>query len=167
MEEIFGIRELLLRTGECLEPGDWRTLSRCERLDTDYRLFPISQDQRNTVRGRLRYQIMPRLWIAGGVQFDSGLPFQFQCNPSLTLEECTSGEVHTYGQQVIDRVNFVSGRIYPTFQLSRSVGVDVYKAEGMNVRFQIDGQNLTNVVDVIDFGGASFPGTPSVRRGAS
>jgi outer membrane cobalamin receptor len=115
--------------------------------------FPISQDQRNTVRGRLRYQIMPRLWIAGGVQFDSGLPFQFQCDPSLTPEQCISGEVHTYGHSVIDRVNFVSGRIYPTFQLSGSVGADVYKAEGMNVRFQIDGQNLTNVVDVVDFGG--------------
>lgn len=115
--------------------------------------FPISQDQRNTVRGRLRYQIMPRLWIAGGVQFDSGLPFQFQCSPSLTLEQCISGEVQTYGQQVVDRVNFVSGRIYPTLQLSGSVGIDVYKTEGMNVRFQIDGQNLTNVVDVIDFGG--------------
>ena len=115
--------------------------------------FPISQDQRNTVRGRLRYQVMPRLWIAGGVQFDSGLPFQFQCSPSLTLEQCISGEVQTYGHQVVDRVNFVSGRIYPTFQLSGSVGIDVHKREGMNVRFQIDGQNLTNVVDVIDFGG--------------
>jgi hypothetical protein len=28
-------------------------------------------------RGRLRYQLVPRIWIAGGVQFDSGLPFQF------------------------------------------------------------------------------------------
>lgn len=115
--------------------------------------FPVSQDQRNTVRGRLWYQIIPRLWIAGGVQFDSGLPFQFQCDPSLTPGQCISGEVHTYGHPVVDGVNFVSGRIYPTFQLSGSVGADVYKAEGVNVRFQIDGQNLTNVVDVIDFGG--------------
>jgi hypothetical protein len=29
----------------------------------------------------------------------------------------------------------------------------VYKADRLKVRFQIDGQNLTNVVDVIDFGG--------------
>ena len=27
--------------------------------------FPDSQDQRNTVRGRLRYQVAPRFWIAG------------------------------------------------------------------------------------------------------
>jgi hypothetical protein len=115
--------------------------------------FPISQDQRNTVRGRLRYQIAPRLWVAGGVQFDSGLPFQFQCDPSLTLDQCIANEVQTYGQQVVDRVNFAQGRLYPTFQLSASAGADVYRSERLNMRFQVDGQNLTNVVDVIDFGG--------------
>ena len=115
--------------------------------------FPISQDQRNTVRGRLRYRIAPRLWVAGGVQFDSGLPFQFQCDPSLTLNQCVSGEVQTYGQQVVNRVNFAQGRISPTFQVSASAGADVYKSDRLNMRFQIDGTNLTNVVDVIDFGG--------------
>jgi hypothetical protein len=115
--------------------------------------FPVSQDQRNTVRGRIRYQIAPRLWVAGGVQFDSGLPFQFQCDPSLTLDQCIFKEVETYGQQVVDRVNFTQGRIYPTFQLSASAGANVHKSERLNMSFQVDGQNLTNVVDVIDFGG--------------
>ena len=115
--------------------------------------FPISQDQRNTVRGRLRYQIARRLWVAGGVQFDSGLPFQFQCDPSLTLDQCIAGEVQTYGQQVVDRVNFAQGRIYPTFQVSASAGADVYRSERLNMRFQVDATDLTNVVDVIDFGG--------------
>ncbi|HTZ83438.1 MAG TPA: TonB-dependent receptor [Candidatus Acidoferrales bacterium] len=115
--------------------------------------FPISQDQRNTVRGRLSYQMTPRLWIAGGVQFDSGLPFEFQCDPSLTLEQCVAGQVQTYGEQVVDRVNFAAGRIYPTFQVSASAGADVYKSERLKMSFQIDGQNLTNVVNVIDFGG--------------
>jgi hypothetical protein len=115
--------------------------------------FPISQDQRNTARGRLRYEVAPRLWVAGGVQFDSGLPFQFQCDPSLTLDRCIAGEVQTYGQQVVNRVNFAQGRIYPTFQVSASAGADVYKSERLNLRVQIDGTNLTNVVNVIDFGG--------------
>ena len=115
--------------------------------------FSISQDQRNTVRGRLQYQIGPRLWIAGGVQFDSGLPFQFQCDPSLTINRCIADETQTYGPQIIDRVNFARGRIYPSFQLSASAGADVYKSERLNMRFQVDGQNLTNVVDVLDFGG--------------
>ena len=115
--------------------------------------FPISQDQRNTVRGRLRYQIAPRLWVAGGVQFDSGLPFEFQCHPSLTLDQCIAGEVQTYGQQIVERVNFARGRIYPTFEVNASAGADVYKSERLNMRLQVDGQNLTNIVDVIDFGG--------------
>jgi hypothetical protein len=115
--------------------------------------LPVSQDQRNSVRGRLRYQVAQHLWIAGGVQFDSGLPFQFQCDPSMTIDQCIANEVHAYGRQVVDRVNFAEGRIYPTFQVSASLGADLYKSERFNMRFQVDGQNLTNVVDVIDFGG--------------
>jgi hypothetical protein len=115
--------------------------------------FPITQDQRNTLRGRLSYQVVPRLWIAGGIQFDSGLPFQFQCDPGLTLDQCIAGEVQTYGQQVVDRLNFAQGRIRPTFLVSASAGVDVYKSERLKMRFQLDGTNLTNVVDVLDFGG--------------
>lgn len=60
------------------------------------------------------------LWVAGGVQFDSGLPFQFQCNPSLTLDQRVANEVQTYGQQVVDRVNF--GRSYLSHLLSASAG---------------------------------------------
>jgi hypothetical protein len=115
--------------------------------------FPDSQDQRNTVRGRLRYQVTPRFWIAGGVQFDSGLPFDFQCDPSLTPQQCIQGEVQIYGQQVIDRINFARGRIYPAFQVSASAGADLYKSDRITARFQIDGQNLNNVLNVIDFGG--------------
>jgi len=107
--------------------------------------FPDSQDQRNTVRGRLRYQVTPRLWIAGGVQFDSGLPFDFDGSEQQALQE--------YGQQVINRINFARGRIYPAFQVNASAGANVYKSDHMNVQFQIDGQNLNNVLNVIDFGG--------------
>jgi len=113
--------------------------------------FPVSQDQRNTVRGRLRYEITPRVWIAAGTQFDSGLPFEFQCD--TTLDQCIADQIQTYGQQVVDRVNFDRGRIKPTFQVNASAGADLYKSERMTMRFQIDGQNLTNVVDVVDFGG--------------
>jgi TonB-dependent Receptor Plug Domain len=107
--------------------------------------FPDSQDQRNTLRGRLRYQVKPRFWIAGGIQYDTGLPFEFDGDPSTVLAQ--------YGQQVLGRINFARGRIYPSFQVNASAGADVYKSERLNVRFQVDGQNLTNVLDVIDFGG--------------
>ena len=118
--------------------------------------FPDSQDQRNTVRGRLRYQVHPRFWIAGGVQFDSGLPFDFQCDPTQTLQQCIygpGGPEQTYGQAVVNRINFARGRIYPAFQVNASAGADIYKSDHMNIRFQIDGQNLNNVLNVIDFGG--------------
>ncbi len=107
--------------------------------------FPDSQDQRNTVRGRLRYQVKPRFWIAGGIQYDTGLPFEFDGDPATVLGE--------YGQQVLNRINFARGRIYPSFMVNASAGADVYKSDRLNVQFQVDGQNLSNVLDVIDFGG--------------
>jgi hypothetical protein len=107
--------------------------------------FPDSQDQRNTVRGRLRYEISKRLWVAGGVQFDSGLPFEFDGDPGTVLME--------YGQQVLHRINFNRGRIYPAFQANASAGANIYKSDKMNMRLQVDGQNLNNVLNVIDFGG--------------
>jgi hypothetical protein len=107
--------------------------------------FPDTQDQRNTVRGRLRYQVKPRFWVAAGIQYDSGLPFEFDGNPETVLEQ--------YGQQVLDRINFNRGRIYPSFLVNASAGADIYKSERLNMRIQADGQNLTNVLNVIDFGG--------------
>ncbi len=83
--------------------------------------FPDSQDQRHTVRGRLRYQITPRFWIAGGIQYDTGLPFEFDGDPGQVLAQ--------YGQQVLDRINFARGRIYPSFQVNASAGAD-----GLQVR---------------------------------
>jgi TonB-dependent Receptor Plug Domain len=107
--------------------------------------FPISQDQRNTVRGRVRYQVKPRFWLGFGVQYDSGLPFEFVGDPDTVLAQ--------YGPQVLSRINFDRGRIYPSIQVNASAGADIYKSERLNMRFQVDGQNLSNVLDVIDFGG--------------
>jgi hypothetical protein len=107
--------------------------------------FPNTQDQRNTVRGRVRYQVKPRFWLAAGIQYDSGLPFEFDGNPETVLEQ--------YGQQVLDRINFNRGRIYPSFLVSASAGADIYKSERVNMRIQADGQNLTSVLNVLDFGG--------------
>ncbi len=107
--------------------------------------FPDSQDQRHSVRGRLRYQVHPRFWIAGGIQYYTGLPFQIDTSPAQALAE--------YGPQVIARINFARDRIYPAFQVNASAGADVYKSDRITTRFQIDAQNLTNILNVIDFGG--------------
>ena len=107
--------------------------------------IPDSQDQRNTVRGRVNYQVKPRFWIAGGIQYDTGLPFD--------SDEGQQQALTYYGQQVVDRINFKRQRIDPTFQVSASAGAEVYRSDRMKMRLQVDGQNLTNVLDVVDFGG--------------
>ncbi|HEV2133425.1 MAG TPA: hypothetical protein VGR47_04120 [Terracidiphilus sp.] len=71
--------------------------------------------------------------------------FQFDAQPATVPAE--------YGQQVLDRINFRRGRIEPAFLVSASAGADVYKSERVNVQLQADGENLSNVLDVIDFGG--------------
>ena len=107
--------------------------------------FPDTQDQRNFLRGRLRYQLTPRLWVAGGIQYNSGLPFEFDGDPQTVLQQ--------YGQAVLNRINFNRGRIYPTTLISASLGTDLYKNDRFKIHFEADGENLTNVLDVIDFGG--------------
>ena len=107
--------------------------------------FPDSQDQRNTVRGRVRYQVKPRLWFAAGMQYDTGLPFEFDGDPNQVLAQ--------YGQSVLNRINFDRGRILPSFQVNVSAGADLYTSDRAKMHIQADGQNLNDVLDVIDFGG--------------
>ncbi|MGH9744510.1 MAG: TonB-dependent receptor [Candidatus Acidiferrales bacterium] len=107
--------------------------------------FPDSQDQRNTIRGRVRYQVNPRFWVAGGIQYDSGLPFEFDGDPETVLAQ--------YGPKVLDRINLNRGRIYPAFQVNASAGALLYKSDRLRMQIQADGLNLTNVLNVVDFGG--------------
>ncbi len=107
--------------------------------------FPDSQDQRNTLRTRFRYQIEPRLWFAAGLSYGSGLPFAYTGDEADALAE--------YGPAVISRINFDRGRTLPLLAVDTSLGADIYKGEGMTMRFQADGTNLNNRLNVIDFGG--------------
>jgi hypothetical protein len=107
--------------------------------------FPISQDQRNTFRGRLRYQFNPRLWIAGGVEFNSGLPFKFVGDPATVLAQ--------YGPEVLNRLNFTRSRIDPSFKVDASAAVLLHRSDRWTSTFQLDGANLTNTLDVLDFAG--------------
>jgi hypothetical protein len=107
--------------------------------------FPDSQDQRNTARTRVRYNLASRLWIATGAEYGSGLPFDFGGTYDQALAE--------YGQAVVDRINFNRGRIKPLLSVNASAGADLYKKEGRTLRLQADGENLNNRLNVIDFGG--------------
>ncbi len=107
--------------------------------------FPDSQDQRNTLRARVRYQLASRLWLAVGSDYNSGLPFQ----PDLTPQQYAT----EYGQVVINHLNFDRDRISPYLTENVSLGADLYHWEKRSVRLQADAQNLSNKLDVIDFGG--------------
>ena len=106
---------------------------------------PASQDQRNTVRLRGRYQVASRFWLAGGAEYGSGLPFDCSeiCQESLA----------DYGQAVLDRVNFARYRVRTSLAVDVSAGADVYKSDRFSTRLQADVQNLNNRLNVLDFGG--------------
>ena len=107
--------------------------------------FPDSQDQRNSLRTRFQYQAVRRLWLATGASYGSGLPFEYEGDEADALA--------LYGPDVISRINFDRGRIRPLLSVSASLGLDVYKSDKMNARLQLDGDNLNNRLNVIDFGG--------------
>jgi hypothetical protein len=107
--------------------------------------FPDSQDQRNTVRARGHYQVARRLWVALGSDYNSGLPFQ----PDLTPQQYAT----EYGQEVINHLNFNRDRIGPYLAENASVGADLYKRENLSVHLQSDVENLSNKLELIDFGG--------------
>jgi Carboxypeptidase regulatory-like domain/TonB-dependent Receptor Plug Domain len=106
---------------------------------------PDSQDQRNTIRSRARYQIAPRLWMALGADYNTGLPFEADLTPQQYATE--------YGQVVINHLNFNRQRISPYFTQNLSVGADILKREKRTLRFQGDIANVSNTLELIDFGG--------------
>jgi len=106
---------------------------------------PDSQDQRHTVRTRVRYQAAPRLWFALGSDYNSGLPFQ----PDLTPQQYAT----VYGQVVISHLNFNRDRISPYLTENASVGAELFRREKTSMRLQGDAQNLSNKLELIDFGG--------------
>jgi len=114
--------------------------------------FPISQDQRNTVRSQLRFQPHPRFWFAAGVSFNSGLPFEVE---GPTSEAFIAEQ---YGERILARVNFERGRIRPSSSFDISSGVEIVRSDKMKLRVQADVFNLGNRLNLINFAGV-FSGT--------
>ncbi len=112
--------------------------------------FPVSQEERNAVRARVRYDVTPRLWLAFGGTYDSGLPIDFQGDYQQAVAQ--------YGPDIVNRINFGNFRPFPLVSLNASLGYLIHKSERYPVRFQIDGTNLTDQLNVINFAGL-FSGT--------
>jgi len=121
--------------------------------------FWVTQDQRHTVRTRFRYQVAPRLWAALGAEYGSGLPVEFNGTEQQAVAQ--------FGQAIVDRVNFDSGRVRPSFSLDASAGADLWKKDKISVRLQADVQNLTNRLNLIDFAGLFSGNAIAPPRGYS
>ena len=115
--------------------------------------FPITQDQRNTVRARVRFQAHPHLWLALGGRYNSGLPLEIE--GGSTNEDFVRAQ---YGQRILDRVNFSRGRTRPSSAVDASLGWDIWRQERRSVRLTFDALNLTDRLNVINFSGV-FSGT--------
>ena len=110
--------------------------------------FPNSQDQRHTIRARMRYQVLPRMWVAGAAEYGSGLPFVLGA-----FTDSYQQAVAQYGQAVVDRVDFGRGRVRPSLAINASVGAQLYKNDRFSANIQADLTNLNNRLNLIDFGG--------------
>ncbi len=109
--------------------------------------FPISQDQRNTFRGRVRIEAHPRVWFAAGASYNSGLPVDLSGPVDLNFLTAQ------YGAAVLSKVNFDLGRVRPSASIDFSAGVNLYTHERRTVRLQADVFNAFNRLNVINFAG--------------
>ena len=112
--------------------------------------FPVSQDQRNTVRSRVSYQVSPRAWVAWATSYGSGLPVEFTGDREQAIAQ--------YGQRIVDRVDLERGRVRPSLSFDTSTGFVVAKAKKHTLRFHADVLNITDRLNVINFAGL-FSGT--------
>ena len=119
-------------------------------LNSNSRVW-VSQDQRHTTHGRLRYQPWSRFWTSLGSSYGTGLPVELN-------GESTAALVEEFGQTVVDRVNLNAGRVRPSLSIDLSAAVDLYKKESRAVRLQGDIRNLNDRLNVINFASV-FSGT--------
>jgi len=120
---------------------------------TDTSKFAVSQDQRTTLRARVRYEATKRIWLALGGEYGSGLPVEIDNGP-IDLNFLLS----QYGSAIINQVNFNKGRVRPNDSLDVAAGVEMYHKEQRRATFEIQAENLTDHVNVINFA-SLFSGT--------
>jgi hypothetical protein len=109
--------------------------------------FPISQDQRNTFRARVRIQPQHRVWFALADSYNSGLPFEINGPTDLSFIQ------QQYGPEILAKVNFDRGRVRPSASLDASIGVSLFEADRKTVRVQADVLNLADRLNLINFSG--------------
>jgi hypothetical protein len=114
---------------------------------SDTSAFPVSQDQRNTARARVRYQATDRLWFAASAEYGSGLPVE------LNGSADTNFLLQQYGPAILRELNFDLNRVRPNFSLDTAMGATLFHKEGRELSCEIEGHNLTDKVNVVNFAG--------------
>lgn len=118
---------------------------------TDSSKFAVTQDQRNSLHARLRFQAPRHAWLAMGAQYGSGLPADIgNANPNDLLA--------AFGQQILDRVDFARGRVKPNFSMDLAAGAEIYHKESRSAAMQMQVANLADRLNVINFA-SLFSGT--------
>jgi hypothetical protein len=118
---------------------------------TDTSKFAVTQDQRNSLRARVRFQAPRHAWLAMGAQYGSGLPADIG-NADIT------DLLAAFGQRILDRVDLARGRVRPNFSLDLAAGAEIYHKESKSAALQIQVANLANRLNVINFA-SLFSGT--------
>lgn len=136
---MIGTGQLPIAGGLFLDDNSPQLLASTER-------FPVSQDQRNTARAVVRYQVSSRLWTSWSASYNSGLPVE-------NLDQDLAFLTAQYGSAVVAKVNFDRGRVRPSFALDASVGADLWRKEKRSVSVQADVLNVTDRLNVINFAG--------------
>ena len=119
--------------------------------------FPITQDQRNTIAGQMRYQFHPRAWVTVDARYGSGLPVELEDEDDEEEEE-EEDEHQEVPQEILDQVDFSRGRVRPNFALNFSAGVRLFEEGNRGATVQFDVRNVTDRLNVINFSGV-FSGT--------
>ena len=118
---------------------------------TDTSKFAVTQDQRNSLRARVRFQAPRHAWLAMGTQYGSGLPADIGNADVRDL-------LAAFGQQVLDRVDLARRRVRPNFSFDVAAGAEIYHKEARSAALQIQVANLANRLNVINFA-SLFSGT--------
>jgi hypothetical protein len=107
--------------------------------------FAATQDQRNTLATRWEAKLGSRVTAAAGGTYGSGLPFEYSGTAAQALAQ--------YGPEVVSRLNFARGRVLPLLALNASMSVELVHRDHLNTTLHVDGENLNNRLNVLDFGG--------------
>jgi hypothetical protein len=112
--------------------------------------FPISQDQRHTVRSRISWQVVPKAWVAFAGSYGSGLPVAFAGDREQGIAQ--------YGERIVNRVDFQRGRLRPSVSFDAAASVVIRQTQNRRLRLQADVVNLMDRLHVLNFAGL-FSGT--------